>query len=136
MRSPQINYFIGLAYEALGNKAKAKSYFTLSTEQNIRGTGYVNYYQGLSFLKINNLEKANEIFNSMIEEGNKRIKQGEEIDFFAKFGEREAENIQLSNAWMYKGLGYKGLGDTKAANENLTKAVELSASNLWAKNEL
>ena len=136
MRSPQINYYIGLAYEALGNKTKAKSYFTLSTEQAIRGTGYVNYYQGLSFLKINNKAKATEIFNSMIEEGNKRIKQGEEIDFFAKFGEREAENIQLSNAWLYKGLGYKGLGDTKAATENLTKAVKLSASNLWAKNEL
>jgi len=136
MRSPQINYFIGLAYEALGNKSKAKSYFTLSSEQAIRGTGYVNYYQGLSFLKLNNKAKAEAIFNSMIEEGNKRIKQGEEIDFFAKFGEREAENIQLSNAWMYKGLGYKGLGDIKAATENLTKAVELSASNLWAKNEL
>jgi tetratricopeptide (TPR) repeat protein len=136
MRSPQINYFIGLAYEALGNKSKAKSYFTLSAEQAVRGIGYVNYYQGLSFLKLNNKAKAEVIFNSMIEEGNKRIKQGEEIDFFAKFGEREAENIQLSNAWMYKGLGYKGLGDTKSATENLAKAIELSASNLWAKNEL
>ncbi len=135
-RSPQINYFIGLAYEALGNKQKAESYFTLSSQQSLRSTGYVNYYQGLSFLRLNNKEKAEGIFNAMIEEGNKRIKQGEEVDFFAKFGEREAENMQLSNAWMNKGLGYKGLGDNKAATENLTKAVELSASNLWAKNEL
>jgi hypothetical protein len=35
-----------------------------------------------------------------------------------------------------KGLGYKGLGDTTAAAENLKKAVELSASNLWAKVEM
>ena len=59
-----------------------------------------------------------------------------DIDFFAKFGEREAENVRLSNAYLLKGLGYKGLGDTKSANENLSKAVELSASNLWAKVEM
>ena len=37
---------------------------------------------------------------------------------------------------MLKGLGCKGLGDTKSATENLRKAVELNASNLSAKVEL
>ncbi|MCX6254845.1 MAG: tetratricopeptide repeat protein [Bacteroidia bacterium] len=136
MRSPQINYYIGIAYEALGNKTKAKSYFTLSTDQSIRESNYIRYYQGLSYLKLGNKEKASEFFNSLIEEGNKRIKQGSEIDFFAKFGESEAENAQLSNAYMLKGLGYKGLGDTNAARENLKKAVDLSASNLYANVEM
>jgi tetratricopeptide (TPR) repeat protein len=136
MRSPQINYFIGIAYEALGKKVLAKSYFTMSADQTIRGTNYIRYYQGLSFLKLGNKTKAYEYFNSLIEEGNIRIKQGSEIDFFAKFGEREAANVQLSNAYLLKGLGYKGLGDTNAATENLKKAVELSASNLYAKVEL
>ena len=44
--------------------------------------------------------------------------------------------MQLSNAYLLKGLGYKGLGDTNSATENLKKAVELSASNLWANVEL
>ena len=35
-----------------------------------------------------------------------------DIDFFAKFGEREADNVRLSNAYLLKGLGYKGLGDS------------------------
>jgi len=35
-----------------------------------------------------------------------------------------------------KGLGYKGLGEIKNATENLQKAIELSASNLFAKIEL
>jgi Tfp pilus assembly protein PilF len=72
----------------------------------------------------------------MISEGENRITKGSEIDFFAKFGEREAENVQLSNAYLLKGLGYKGLGDSKAARENLEKAIELSASNLYANVEL
>ena len=136
MRSPQINYFTGIAYEALGKKVQAKDCFTFSTEQSVRETNYIRYYQGLSYLKLGQKVKASEIFNSMIEEGNKRIKQGSETDFFAKFGEREAENVQLSNACLLKGLGYKGLGDATQAKENLTRAVELSASNLYARVEL
>jgi len=135
-RSPQINYFIGLAYEALGEKAKAKSYFTLSTDQPVKESNYIRYYQGLSYLKLGNKTKASENFNSLIEEGNKRISQGSEIDFFAKFGEREAENVRLSNAYLLKGLGYNGLGNTNEAIGNLKKAVELSASNLYAGVEL
>jgi hypothetical protein len=68
--------------------------------------------------------------------GSGPVGQVSEIDFFAKFGEPESENLQLSGAYMLKGLGYKDLGDTKTANENLQKAVELSASNLWANTEL
>jgi tetratricopeptide (TPR) repeat protein len=136
MRSPQINYYLGSAWEALGKKPQAKAAFTQSTDQSVRETSYIRYYQGLSYLKLGNKNKATEYFNSLIAEGEKRIKQGSEIDFFAKFGEREAENVQLSNAYLLKGLGYKGLGDNNNATENLRKAVELSASNLYAKVEL
>jgi tetratricopeptide (TPR) repeat protein len=135
IRGPQINYYIGISYEALGKKAEAKSFFTLSADQSLRESNYIRYYQALSFLKLGNKAKASEYYNSLIEEGNRRIKEGSEIDFFAKFGEREAENVQLSNAYLLKGLGYKGLGDRNAAKENLKKAVELSASNLYAKVE-
>ena len=135
-RSPQINYFIGLAFNALGNKTKANTYFTMSTEQSNKETNYITYYQGLSFQKLGNKVKASECFNAMIEQGNKRIDKGSEIDFFAKFGEKEAENVQLSNAYLLKGLGNKGLGETLTAIENLKKSVELSVSNLWANIEL
>jgi tetratricopeptide (TPR) repeat protein len=132
IRNPQINYFTGLAFEALGKKSQAKSYFALSSNQSVKETNFIRYYQGLSYLKLGNKAKASESFNSLIEAGNKRITKGSEIDFFAKFGETESENVQLSNAYLLKGLGYKGLGETKSATENLKKAVELSASNLWA----
>lgn len=135
-RSPQINYFIGLAYEALGKKKEAKSYFTLSTEQKVEPSDYVGYYQGLSFQKLGNKERAAANFNSLITEGENRINKGSDIDFFAKFGEREAENVRLSNAYLLKGLGYKGLGDSNATVENLKKAVGLYTGNLYANVEL
>ena len=135
-RSPQVNYFIGLAYEAMGNGAEAESHFRMSADQALRNIDFVSYYQGLSYLKIGNKTKADEIFTALTEEGSKRMNQGSEVDFFAKFGERETASVQLSNANLLLGLGSKGLGNTGKARETLQKAVNLSASNLWAAVEL
>jgi tetratricopeptide (TPR) repeat protein len=136
IRSPQINYYIGLTYEGLNKKADARSFFSASADQSLKDNNYIRYYQGLSLLKLGNKTKASEVFNTLVSEGEKQLKQGSNIDFFAKFGEREAENVRLSNAYLLKGLGYKGLADINHAAENLKKAVELSASNLYASIEL
>lgn len=135
-RSAQINYFIGLGYEALGNKSKAKSYFTMASGQSLRESDYINYYKGLSYLKLGEKAKAEACFNKLVEEGEKKITQGSEVDFFAKFGEKESAAVQQSNAHLLKGLGYKGLGEKVKAEVSLRKALELSVSNLWARVEL
>ncbi len=137
-RNIQVDYFIGTAYEALGNRSKAKSYFTLSTGRETRSSSYIKYYQALSFAKLGKKKEAMDIFNELISEGDRQIGQSssKEIDFFAKFGEREAENARLSNAYLLRGLGNKGLSNNTAAKENLGKAVELSAGNLYAITEL
>jgi tetratricopeptide (TPR) repeat protein len=137
-RNLQVDYFIGTAYEALGNKSKARNYFALSTGQQARSSSYIKYYQGLSFSRLGKKKEAADIFNALIAEGERQLGQNSsrEADFFAKFGEREAENARLSNAYLLKGLGYKGLGNDTAAKENLQKAVELSVSNLYANTEL
>ena len=120
----------------MGNKTKAKDSFTSSAGQSSRAASYLTFYQGLSNLKNGNKAKATEIFNSLVSDGDSRIKQKPEVDFFSKFGGKEAENIRLSQAYLLKGLGYKGMGDKTQAKENLQKAVELSSANLWAKAEL
>ncbi|MGQ9619597.1 MAG: DUF5107 domain-containing protein [Bacteroidales bacterium] len=137
-RDVQVNYFIGLAYESLGDNEKAKLFFKLAAVQTIRRQGYMNYYQGVSFMKLGNTEKAKEIFEAMVTEGERQLKSsgGSKGDFFAIFGEREAENSRLSTAYTLRGLGYKGLGQIIKAREDLSKAVDLLHSNLWAKTEL
>jgi tetratricopeptide (TPR) repeat protein len=136
IRDPQINYYIGIAFEAMGKKSDSKLYFNKSKDQVLKDVNYISYYQGLSCLKLGLKERASGYFKSLISEGEKRISRGSDVDFFAKFGERDAENVRLSNAYMLKGLGYKGLGDTKSAKENLGKAVELYAGNLFSTVEL
>jgi tetratricopeptide (TPR) repeat protein len=136
-RNIQVNYYIGLAYEAMGNKRKARDYFTSCTELSSIRSGYIVYYQGLSHLKLDNKTEATDIFNSMITDGERQITQrSSNADFFAKFGAQEAENVRLSNAYLLKGLGYKGLGDIAQATENLKEALERQASNLYANVEL
>jgi hypothetical protein len=89
----------------------------------------------MSCLKLGKKAEAAEIFNSLIADGEKQINNGSsaDVDFFAKFGEHESDNVRLSNAYLLKGLGYTGLDSSDLAKENLKKAVDLSVSNLWAK---
>ena len=137
-RNLQVDYFIGTAYDALGNRSKAKKYYALSTAQESRSSSYIKYYQGLSLMKLGKMAEAKSNFDAIIAEGERQIRESAsgEVDFFAKFGTREAENARLSNAYLLKGLGYKGLGSTETAKENLLKATELSTSNLYAITEL
>ncbi len=135
MRTPQVEYFIGLAYEALGVKDKAKSYFEGSVNKKIQESNYVAFYQGLSYLKLDNKEKANELFNRLIKNGEEQINSGEAVNFFAKFGENESKRALMSQAYLLKGLGNKGLGNLSQAKENLDKAIGFSNSNLWAQVE-
>jgi tetratricopeptide (TPR) repeat protein len=96
----------------------------------------ISYYQGLSWQKLGNRQKADEIFRKLVDAGTQMLESSAEPDFFAKFGERSTGNARLSNARLITGLGYKGLGETAKAKENLEQAVSLSVSNLWAGVEL
>tara|TARA_R110002049_G_scaffold64920_1_gene170736 strand:- start:4546 stop:7878 length:3333 start_codon:yes stop_codon:yes gene_type:complete len=138
-RDVQVNYFIARAYDALNNKGMAKEFYNLAiNEETSKRSGIMNYYKGLSFLRLNNKTEANRIFNELIEEGDKILNANNDVadGFFAIFGEKESEDIKESRAYTLRGLGYKGLGQLAKAKEDLTKAVELSVSNLWANTEL
>ncbi len=137
-RNIQVYYYIGLAYDALKNKSKARDYFTLATKQELQAATFMRYYQGLSFKQLGKKEQADEIFSSLVKEGTAEIGKSSEggNDFFAKFGEQEAENTRKSQLFLLRGAAYKGLGQNEKAKEDLEKAVELSAGNLWARSEL
>lgn len=133
-RSVQVNYYLGITYEALRNKATAKEYFTKSAGQPVRRGSYLSYYKGLSNLKLGKKQEANDIFKALVEDGEEQITpRTSEADVFAKFGVAEAENSRISQGYLMRGTGQKGLGETSLAAADLKKAVELSAGNLWAR---
>ncbi len=135
-RDIQVNYLIGQAYKALGENDKANNYFNLAVnEETSNRSGIMNYYKGKSYSELNKEEKAQNIFRNMIEEGEMITQKKDTDQFFTIFGEKESENVRMSKAHTLIGLGYKGLGENTLAKEHLSKAIELSASNLWAATE-
>jgi tetratricopeptide (TPR) repeat protein len=136
-RDIQVNYYIGRAYETLGNKQQSESFYQRAANHETRATDVMAYYQGLSFSKLGNEVRAKEIFEAMIEGGNERL-QGTPgaSEYGVIFGEQEAENTRISQSYTLRGLGYKGIGQASRALADLKKAVGLSVSNLWATSEL
>ncbi len=135
-RDMQVNYYIGLAYEALGKKSDADAYFRKVTAHSSGRISTMDYYKGLAYAKTGEKNKAKEVFDSMIAEADRQLQAQVTSEAGVIFGEREAENVRNSRLYTMKGLGKKGLGNNKQAAEELKKAVELSHSNLWAKIEL
>ncbi len=137
-RNIQVDYFIATAYDALGKGTLARKSYEQSASRDVRSSSYIKYYQAMSLMKLGKKKEAEEGLKAIIAEGEKLIGQSttHDVDFFAKFGTKEAGNARLSSAFLLKGLGLKGLGETVSARANLSKAVELSNSNLYALSEL
>ena len=136
-RENQVNYYIGLTYDALKKKSKAKTFFMKVIEpENLQITGVMDYYKGLSYAALGDDKKADHVFEAMIEYADNKMNEEYSAEAGVIFGEREAENVRKSRFYTIRGLGQKGLGNKSKAKEDLQKAVNLSYSNLWAKVEL
>ncbi len=135
-RDIQVNYYLGLALKASGDQTGADEFFKKATGRRTRSAEVMNYYQGLSFEQLGDKSNARKVFERMIEEANQHLSRQQVSETGVIFGEREAENARRSRYYTMRGLGSKGLNQTKKANADLQKAVELSYSNLWAKVEL
>jgi tetratricopeptide (TPR) repeat protein len=131
-REVEVDYYIGLAYEALGNHSKANESFRSSANQPSQTVNVTSYYQGLSFAKLGKNDQAKKIFESLVSEADQQMKQSMDSEVGAIFGRREAANNRLSRLYTMRGLGYKGLGNLEKAKDDLNKALELSQSNLTA----
>jgi len=136
-RANQVNYFIGLAYNALGQKSEANAFFQKGAgSENADISGITDYYRGLSFAEQGEDKKANQVFKAMVEYADDKLHEEYTVEAGVIFGEREAENVRKSLFYTIRGMGNKGLEIEKEAKEDLQKAVDFSYSNLWAKEEL
>jgi tetratricopeptide (TPR) repeat protein len=130
-RTCQTFFFIGKAYEALGDKQKAGEYFEKSASVELRRSEF-SYYKGLALKKLGQENKARKIFDELIES----VKPASTVTFFAKFGEKQAHNIRTANTHYLLGLGYLGKGIQTEAKAQFEKALELNINHLWVRAHL
>jgi tetratricopeptide (TPR) repeat protein len=131
-RSAQVHYFIGTAYEKLGEMDKAMDhYFRAATKRQHRGLSDIHFYKALALKKLDKNEDADEVFEGLIRLGRKSLENPEE-DFFAKFGEKQTADDKKADAHFLMGLGFLGKGEKASAQEELAEAVKLNLNHIWA----
>ena len=131
-RNPQVNYYIGVAYEKLGNSGQAKECLGRAIHQNVKGSEFV-YYQALAHRLLGHKAEADSLFEALIELGQKRIEQSQDVDFFAKFSERESKKNREAEGHFIKGLGNSGKGRGEEARKQFEEALELNPNHVWAR---
>jgi len=128
-RDCQVYYYIATAYEALGDKEKAKeSYEKSVAAKQSQAWSDLRYYQALSYRKLGREDKSVEILDGLI-----AFAQAEAgVDFFAKFGEKEPPKFRMANNNYLLGLAYLGKGSKTEAKAKFAEALKLNPNHLWA----
>lgn len=127
-----IYYYMGCAYEGLGEREQAKACWTRASEglSEPAGMMYYNdqppemiYYQGMALLKLERRDEAMSRFNCLIDYGSRHMFDDFKIDYFAVslpdlliFDEDLNEKNKIHCRFML-GLGCLGKGETKKAEE-------------------
>ena len=132
---PRVLYYIGTAYEALGEKIKAREYYEKAVTQE-RGWSELSYFQGMSFQRLGRKDEAERMFSGLIRFSEERLRATEEMDFFAKFGEKQSAANRRAQAHYLLGLSYFGKGNKERAREEFVNALELNINHLWAEHFL
>jgi len=133
-RAPQVTYYTGTVYEALGDSARATELYKKAVSQ--KGNSQwpeARFYQGLSLVKLGQKDAAQKIFDELIDAARNKLSQKIEVDFFAKFGEQQSAESQEASAHYILGLGYLGKGQRGTARIEFEKTVELNVSHVWAR---
>ncbi len=144
-RSAEMYYYMGAAYDAAGDAAKAKECYRKAAAETggIRrrrrmraDAGDLAFYRALALQKLGEKEQASGIFQSLVTSGQEMLAKGASVDDFAKFGGRTSKNVEQAGAHYLIGLGQMGLGKTQQAKAEFEQAVKLDVNQMWAAYEL
>jgi tetratricopeptide (TPR) repeat protein len=136
-RAPQVAYYTGTAYEALGDTEKASEFYKKAADQRVSSRwSEARFYQGLCFSELDQKNRAEEIFDGLIDNSKKELSKEADVDIFAKFGRQQTEQARKASAHYELGIGYLGKGLRDEARAEFETAVKLNFSHTWAKAHL
>ena len=133
-------YFLGIAYEALGQKDMARKCWEQATEgpQEPAAAMYYNdakpdkiFYQGMALLKLGREDEAHGRFYRLINYGKQHIFEKQTMDYFAVslpdllIWEDSLDTKNLIHCKYMLALGYYGMGDTEKALRYLAEVEAL-----------
>ena len=145
VRENDIDYWLGCAYDKMGNSSKAIECWELATMGKSEPTTawFYNdqqpdmiFYQGLAFLKLDKKEEANIRFNNLQDYGEKHLSDHIKIDYFAVsmpdllIWEEDLQIRNQINCHYLIGLAYKGKGMNTKSLIFFNKVLEADISHV------
>lgn len=130
-RSAMIYFTMGEAYQKMGEKKMAKSYYEKSAHTDYSRSD-LKYYQARSYDRLGEIDKAKEILDVLMEEAAQMIKEGETVSGIA-VDEANSANKTLADAYFLQALGKKGLGREAEAKKLFEQSLGAYKNHLWAK---
>ena len=128
----EVYYRLGTAYESSGETDKAREAFEDAVGKRLNTQLSENYFfKAEALQKLGREKEAQEIFSGLISLGKSRL-EGQEMDFFAKFGEQQTADDMKADAYYLMGLGYLGKGMKSDARREFEAAVRLNRNHVWA----
>lgn len=133
-KNAMIYYFMGEAYDALGNAKKAKeSYQKSAAAENGRGMYDLLFYQAKANEKLGQQEIAKNMFNELIDQAQSMRESGTGNTLVAVEEASATNNKAISNSYYLQALGTMGLGKNGEAQQLLSEALKVYKNNLWAR---
>jgi tetratricopeptide (TPR) repeat protein len=90
----------------------------------------------MSYLRLGRKGDAVRLFSGLKQFAQERLEATADMDFFAKFGEKQSAVSRRAQAYYLLGLSYLGSGDKTKANSEFAKSLGLNINHLWAKHYL
>lgn len=136
-RAPQVAFYVGQAWAALGAREKAaQAYQVAANQTDTERWPETQFYQARAWQELGQSAQANALLDRLIERGTRDLGAGESADFFAKFGEQETRQMRTSAAHYVLGLGHLGKGNLTRARAEFEQAVKLNQSHVWSRYQL
>ena len=133
-RNALIHYYLGLTYDKMGNRKKAKESFQNCIASDNRRDMYdLLYFQAKAHEQLGNQDKAREMFNNLITKGKELRENGGGNTLIAVEEGSSGNNEALSYSYFLEALGHKGLGNDTKAQQLFESALKENNHNLWAK---
>jgi tetratricopeptide (TPR) repeat protein len=141
-RDAEGKYWIGCAYEALGDMDQAKAAWhqaasvkppDASRPRRGGGGNAQAYYQGMSLMKLGQTDEAQKMFQAMVDSANESVKRASAVADLAAAEGHQTPRSRLAQSHYLAGLGYLGLKEKEKAKQDLTQALQTSPDHLGAK---
>lgn len=131
-RDAQVYYNIGLAYEKVGDAAKANEYYEKAAGVAVKpADGIYNYEKALAMKKLNPKADVRKTLKETAAYG-KSCETDHVERFFESFGYGDYPEDVNTKAYYMQGIAYKGLGRNAKASKYFRKALGERNGNVWA----